>query len=172
MTTARSNAEGHVPFAVVAPRPSCERCGSYLRQGRGQDQGAPHTLCDPCAALVASCVPFAGIQPVEAPATLAGPAPADVNLLELVAGIMLLHDALHPGKVLALREALASYGVNVDHVTIWQVVGKLGRRHGLMMSGESRVTGYRVNEWKWEARRTKDTLERWRLSHVHTRPAG
>ena len=157
MTAARSNAEGHVPFAGVAPRPSCERCGSYLRQSREQDEATPHTLCDPCAALVASCVPFAGIQP-EAPATLAGPAPADVNLLELVAGIMLLHDALHPGEPLYLREALTAYGVQADHVLIWQVAGKLKRRHGLVLGGEPRQPGYRVEDWTWEARRVRSSV--------------
>jgi len=146
------------PFAGVAPRLSCERCGSYLRQGREADEGAPHTLCDPCATLVASCVPFAGVQP-EAPPTLAGPAPADVNLLELVAGIMLLHDALHPGEVLYLREALAAYGVQADHVLIWQVVGKLKRRHGLVLAGEPRQPGYRVEDWRWEARRVRSSVK-------------
>ncbi len=32
----------------------------------------------------------------------------DANLVELVAGLALTHDALHPGKPLYLREALAS----------------------------------------------------------------
>jgi hypothetical protein len=53
-----------------------------------------------------------------------------VNLLELVAGIMLTHDALHPREQLYLHEALEAYGVEIDHVKVWQVVGKLRRRHG------------------------------------------
>lgn len=33
------------------------------------------------------------------------------------------------------REALVSYGVEADHVLIWQVAGKLKRRHGLVLAG-------------------------------------
>ena len=45
---------------------------------------------------------------------------------------MLTHDALHPGEPLYLREALAAHGVEADHVKVWQTVGKLRRRHGLV----------------------------------------
>ena len=50
------------------------------------------------------------------------PAPLDVNLVELVAGLMLTHDALHPGEPLYLREALAAHGVEADHVEWLRVV--------------------------------------------------
>lgn len=145
-----AQAEG-APFAGLADRPTCPRCGSFLRTGKEPDEANPHALCDPCLALVRSCTPFAGLGPREQ-------APADVNLLELVAGIMLTHDALHPGEPLYLREALASYGVEVDHVKVWQVVGKLRRRHGLVMSGEPREPGYRVEDWRWEARRVRSSV--------------
>ena len=61
-------------------------------------------------------------------------------------GIRKSHDALRPGEPLYLREALAAHGVEADHVKIWQTVGKLRRRHGLVMSGEprSRATGSRT----------------------------
>ncbi len=78
-----------------------------------------------------------------------------MNLVELVAGLMLTHDALHPGEPLYLREALAAHGVEADHVKVWQTVGKLRRRHGLVMSGEPREPGYRVRDWRWEARRVR-----------------
>lgn len=55
---------------------------------------------------------------------------------------MLTHDALHPGEPFYLREALAAHGVEADHVKIWQTVGKLRRRHGLVM----RPTRHRVDE--------------------------
>ena len=98
-------------------RPACPRCGSYLRAGHAPDPDNPHGLCDPCLALVASCAPFVdGARE---------PAPPDVNLVELVAGLALTHDALHPGEPLYLREALAAHGVEADHVKIWQTVGKL-----------------------------------------------
>jgi hypothetical protein len=70
-----------------------------------------------------------------------------VNFIELVAGLMLTHDALHPGEPLYLREALSVYGVEVDHVKIWQTVSKLRRRHGLVMRGEPREPGYAVEDW-------------------------
>lgn len=55
--------------------------------------------------------------------------------------LVLTHDALHPGETLFVREALAARGVEVDHVKMWQTVGKLRRRHGLVMSGEPREQG-------------------------------
>jgi hypothetical protein len=143
--------QGPPPFAGIDERPHCPRCGSRLREGNGPTEGNPHGLCDPCLALVRSCAPFGVVEPTEQ-------APADVNLLELVAGLMLTHDALHPREPLYLREALAAYGVEVDHVRVWQTVGKLRRRHGLIMSGEAREPGYAVEDWVWEARRVRSTL--------------
>ena len=35
---------------------------------------------------------------------------------------------------------------------VWQTVGKLRRRHGLVISGESREPAYRVVDREWEAR--------------------
>ena len=105
----------------------------------------PHDLCDPCHTLAASCAPYVdGARE---------PAPADVNLVELVAGLMLTHDAVHPGEPLYLREALAAHGVVADHVKIWQTVGKLRRRHGLVMTGEPREPGYEVQTWGYVSRR-------------------
>ena len=143
-----AEAEGITPFAGLPDRPSCPRCGSYLRGGHTDD---PAGLCDPCRRLVDSCAPFAGQTPPDQ-------APADVNLLELVAGLMLTHDALHRGEPLYLREALAAHGVDVDHVKIWQTVGKLRRRHGLMLRGEAREPGYSVEDWRWEARRVRSSV--------------
>jgi hypothetical protein len=71
---------------------------------------------------------------------------------------MLIHDALRLGAPLYLHEALAAYGVDADHVLIWQVVGKLRRRHGLVLAGEPRQPGYRVEDWRWEARRVRSSL--------------
>jgi hypothetical protein len=71
---------------------------------------------------------------------------------------MLTHDALHPGEKLYLREALAAYGVEIDHVRIWQAVSKLKRRHRLIVEGEPREPGYRVVDWLWTARRTRSSV--------------
>ncbi|HEY5113689.1 MAG TPA: hypothetical protein VIJ45_06220 [Coriobacteriia bacterium] len=153
MTPAGRSAEagGITPFAGLPDRPTCPRCGSFLREGNGPSADNAHGLCDPCRALVASCAPFAGV-------TSAQQAPPDVNLLELVAGIMLTHDALHPGEPLYVREALAAYGVEVDHVKVWQTVGKLRRRHRLILAGEPRKPGYAVEDWTWEARRVRSSV--------------
>ena len=79
--------------------------------------------------------------------------------VELVAGLALTHDALHPGEPLYLREVLAAHGVEADHVKIWQTVGKLRRRHGLVMTGEPREPGYRVKDWLLEAKRVRSSLK-------------
>ncbi len=141
-------------FAGIDQRATCPRCHGFLRDGHDDD---PDGLCDPCRRLVESCVPFAGAA-ATMPPTLAGPAPADVNLLELVAGVLLTHDALHPGQPLYLREALASYGVEVDHVQAHKLVNKLRRRHGMVVRGESRQAGYTLEDWTYEASRVRSSL--------------
>ena len=57
-----------------------------------------------------------------------------------------------------LREALAAHGVEADHVKVWQTVGKLRRRHGLVMGGEPREPGYRVTDRLWEAKRVRSSV--------------
>lgn len=64
------------------------------------------------------------------------------------------------GSARALGEALAAHGVEADHVKVWQTVGKLRRRHGLVMSGEPREPGYRVRDWTWEAKRVRSSVGR------------
>jgi hypothetical protein len=80
---------------------------------------------------------------------------------------MLTHDALHPGEPLYLREALAGHGVEADHVKVWKTVGKLRRRHGLVMTGEprepgeAREPGYTVSSWGYLfRRRLRDSIPR------------
>ena len=48
--------------------------------------------------------------------------------------------------------------LEVDHVKVWQTVGKLRRRHGLVIRGEPREPGYRVEDWTWEARRVRSPM--------------
>jgi len=47
----------------------------------------------------------------------------------------------------------------VGHVKVWQTVGKLRRRHGLVVSGESQEAGYRVEDWTWEAKRVRSSMK-------------
>lgn len=150
----RSAASEAPAFADIADRPTCPRCRGFLRDGHDDD---PDGLCDPCRRLVESCVPFAGAAAI-VPSTLAGPAPADVNLLELVAGVLLTHDALHTGEPLYLREALAAYGIEVDHVQAHKLVNKLRRRHGMVVRGESRQAGYTLEDWTYAASRIRSSL--------------
>jgi hypothetical protein len=58
------------------------------------------------------------------------------------------------------RDSLASAVTDVDHVRVWQTVGKLRRRRGLVMSGEPREPGYRVEDWMREARRVLSSVQR------------
>ena len=147
-------APGAARGVTVRERAICPRCGAYLRAVNAPGPDNPHGLCDPCLRLVASCLPFA-------PSRCRETAPPDVNLVELVAGLMLTHDALRPGEPLYLREALADYGVEADHVKVWQTVGKLRRRHGLVINGRSREPGYAVSMWGYVARRRlRDSIVR------------
>jgi len=57
------------------------------------------------------------------------------------------------------RESLP-HGIEVDHVKVWQTVGRVRRRHGLVMSGAPREPGYRVEDWTWEARRVLSPVQR------------
>lgn len=157
-TGSRPSGRSGLSDASAGERPACPRCGSYLRAGHAQDPDNPHGLCDPCRSLVASCAPYAD--------SAREPAPPNVNLVELVAGLALTHDALHPGQPLYLREALAAHGVDADHVKVWQTVGKLRRRHGLVLRGEprepgeAREAGYRVEDWTWEAKRVRSSVRK------------
>jgi len=60
---------------------------------------------------------------------------------------------------LQASEAIAARGVEVDHVKIWQTVGRLRRRHGLVMSGEPREPVYRIEDWTREARRVRSSVK-------------
>ena len=104
----------------------------------------------PLRPLVASCAPYIDVA--------REPAPPDVNLAELAAGLALNNNDLHPGEPLYLREALAAHGVEADRVKVWQTVGELRRRHGLVMTGEPREPGYRVEDWLWEAKRVRSSV--------------
>jgi hypothetical protein len=140
-------------LAIADERPVCPRCRAYLRDGQDDRDG----LCDPCRDTVESCAPY--VRPADPLiAVVAGPAPDGVNVLELAAGLLLIHDALHPGEPIYLRAALAAYGVTVDHTAVRHIVRKLARRHGLVAKGEARRTGHVLVDWTWELRRVKSSL--------------
>ena len=64
-------------------------------------------------------------------------------------------------------EELAAHGAEADHVKIWQTVGKLRRWHGLLMSGEPREPGYRVEGLTWEAKRVRSTVRAVEAAQPH-----
>ena len=137
MTTATVDSEPR----TSTERRLCGRCGAFLRSGHHGP------LCDPCDRSAAS-------EASERAASL----PPTLDLVRLVAGLMLVHDALHPGEKLYLREALAELGVEADHITIMLAARKLRRRHGLRLSGEPREPGYHVERWY---------VEHWRSRVAH-----
>ena len=58
-----------------------------------------------------------------------------------------------------MGDAVGQAVTGADHVKVWQTVGKLRRRHGLVMSGEPREPGYRGVDWQWEAKRVRSTVK-------------
>jgi hypothetical protein len=84
----------------------------------------------------------------------------DANLVVLAAALMPPPRRPAPRRDLYLGEAFAAHGIEAEHVKIWQTVGKLRRRQGLVMSGEPRQPRYLVENWFWEARRVRSTVRR------------
>jgi len=60
-----------------------------------------------------------------------------------------------------------AFMVEADHVNIWRTVDKLRRRHGLLMSGEPREPGYRVEGLRWEAKRMKSAVRAVETTQPH-----
>ena len=48
--------------------------------------------------------------------------------------------------------------LRADRTKVRQTMGKLRRRHGLVMSGGPREPGYAVEDWTWEARRVRSSV--------------
>jgi len=57
-----------------------------------------------------------------------------------------------------MGDAVGLAVTGADHVKVRQTVGKLPRRHGLVMSGEPQELGYRVEGRTWEAKRVRSSL--------------
>jgi hypothetical protein len=71
-----------------------------------------------------------------------------VDLERLVAGILLTHDALHPGDPVDVGMELAGYGVDVDAETVKLAVRHIGSRHGIVARGRRGQPGYTVAGWE------------------------
>lgn len=66
----------------------------------------------------------------------------------LVAGILLINDALRPGEPVNLSLELAAYGIAADSWTVGLAVRHLATRHGIIASGERGQPGYTVSDWE------------------------
>lgn len=73
---------------------------------------------------------------------------AGVDLDRLVAGVLLTHDALHPGEPVNLRLELSALGLEVDGRQVGLAVRHLARRHGLIARGQRGRPGYALVEWE------------------------
>lgn len=74
--------------------------------------------------------------------------PAGLDLERLIAGILLTHDALHPGEPVNLRLELSALGVTADCGRILAAVRHIARRHGLIARGRRGRPGYTVEVWE------------------------
>ena len=98
------------------------------------------------------------MRPFKPAARIRIPLGAPLPPLPHARDLRLTHHAVHAGERSYVREAPAACRVPASHAKIRQTVGKLQRRHGLVMSGEPREAGYRVEDWTWEARRVKSSV--------------
>ena len=62
------------------------------------------------------------------------------------------------GAILVRFLTLGRLGCRPDR-KVWQTVGKLRHRHGIVMSVEPQERGYRVEDWTWEARRVRSSVK-------------
>lgn len=71
-----------------------------------------------------------------------------IDLERLVAGLLLIHDARHPGEPVNLTAEMAALGVDVDSQQVQLIVRHIARRHGIIAHGERLKTGYRLEAWE------------------------
>lgn len=77
-------------------------------------------------------------------ATFAG----GIDLEKLVAGLLLTHEALHPGEPLHVIAELERLGIEADCWTVRNVIRHIASRHGLVARGVRGRPGYAVVEWQ------------------------
>ena len=71
-----------------------------------------------------------------------------VDLDRLIAGLLLLHSALHGEEPLDVGEALAGMGIVADSWRIQGAVRRAERRHGLVCRGVRGRAGYSLVDWE------------------------
>ncbi len=78
----------------------------------------------------------------------AEPTAEGVDLDKLVAGILLIHDALHPGELVNISLEVAALGVGADCWSVGRSIRHIARRHGIIARGERGKPGYAVERWE------------------------
>ncbi len=104
-------------------------CGAILSQYNTD----PDSLCGACRRRVS--------QELE-------PQPSNVDLDRLVAGLLLTHDALHPGEQVNLIRELAVFGIEADCWQIHDAMRRVASRHGIVARGVRGRPGYALIEWQ------------------------
>lgn len=113
-------------------------CGTIL--SRYRDPG--ETLCAACQKKQKEAEPATRVLGAE-------------ELVDAVAGLLLVGRALCPGGRVYLRRRLRKLGVEADHVDIHQAVQKLRRRYGWEIEAETREAGHRLTAWPYRFRRDR-----------------
>lgn len=114
---------------TIARRTCAGGCGTYLSRYNVDSDG-----------LCAACRSSEDARP--------DPEVSPETLERLIAGILLVNDALRPGEPVNLSLELAAYGIAADSWTVGLAVRHLGTRHGIIASGERGRPGYVVTEWE------------------------
>ena len=116
------------PFAgAICATPGC---GTILSAYRPDGE----TLCAPCRRREGGAEPE--------------PTAEGVDLDKLVAGILLIHDALHPGELVNVSLEVAALGVEADCWSVGRSIRHIARRHGIIARGERGRPGYAVERWE------------------------
>ena len=76
------------------------------------------------------------------------PQPSGVDLDRLVAGLLLTHDAMHPGEQVNLASEIAALGIETDCWQIHDAMRHVSSRHGIIARGVRGRPGYALIEWQ------------------------
>lgn len=116
----------------AAPRAVCATpgCGTVLSRFNDDHDG----LCAACRRRQSEAEPERAAE--------------RVDIDRLVAGILLTHDALHPGEPCNVALELAAIGIEADCWQIRLAVRHLASRHGIIARGRRLRPGYTVERWE------------------------
>jgi hypothetical protein len=119
---------------------TAERCSCGAVLSRYREPG--ETVCAPCRRKATE---------QERPARILGPE----QLLDAVAGLLLLSRALAPRRRVYLRDRLRALGIEADHSDIFCAVQKLRRRYDWQIEADARHPGHRLTAWPYRFTRLR-----------------